>query len=61
MILGVWLIVAPFMLGYSTGQVILMSNDAMLGFLLIASSLWVLVERANQVGVSAFEFACGHG
>jgi hypothetical protein len=59
LVLGVWLIVAPFVLAYSRGHIVAMSNDVVLGLLLVASSLWALAERSGHIGVAAFEAACG--
>jgi hypothetical protein len=59
LILGVWLIVAPFLLAYSRSHVVAASNDIGLGFLLVAGSFWMLAEKTGQFGVTAFETACG--
>jgi hypothetical protein len=59
LILGVWLIVAPFVLAYSTGHVAAASNDVVLGLLLVGGSLWLLAERSGYLAVTAFETACG--
>jgi SPW repeat-containing protein len=59
LILGVWLIVAPFLLAHSKSHLVATSNDIVLGFLLVAGSFWMLAERTGQFGVTAFEAACG--
>lgn len=59
LIFGGWLIVAPFLLGYSRGHVAALSNDIALGLLLVAGSLWVLTEGTADFGVTTFETACG--
>ncbi len=51
-ILGAWLIVAPFVMGYSPSTVEL-ANDLTLGLLLVGCSVWILSASTGQVGASA--------
>lgn len=59
LILGVWLIVAPFVLAYSRFHVVAASNDIVLGCLLVAGSFWMLAGNTGQFGVTTFEAFCG--
>ena len=54
MLLGAWLIVAPFALGYSASTTELL-NDVALGAMLIACSLSILSSRAGQIVLSALQ------
>jgi len=58
LILGIWLILAPFVLG-SLGLRATVGNDMILGILLIASSWWILAAMTQAVGVSWFQMLCG--
>jgi len=53
-VLGAWLIVAPFVMGYSVSTTAL-ANDVVLGILLIACSCWILAATAGRVGAGALE------
>jgi len=53
-VLGAWLIVAPFVMGYSVSTTAL-ANDVVLGILLIACSCWILAPTAGRVGAGALE------
>lgn len=57
-LLGVWLIVAPFVLGYSFSKVEL-SNDIVLGAWLIGCSWWILTAEVGQIRASALEVLGG--
>jgi hypothetical protein len=57
--LGVWLIVAPFLLGYSGSSSLAVANDGILGVLVLAGSWWIVAGMAAQFGVSGFEALCG--
>jgi hypothetical protein len=57
-ILGVWLLIAPFVLGYSMSTVEL-ANDVALGALLIGCSWWMLAVSTGQVGASTLELLGG--
>lgn len=56
--LGIWLLIAPFVMGYSTSTVEL-ANDAALGMLLIACSWWILTASMGQVGAGTLELLGG--
>ena len=55
-LLGAWLIVAPFIMGYSASTVE-MTNDAAVGLVLVACSCWMLAAATGQVGASVFSFS----
>ena len=57
-ILGAWLVIAPFVLGYSMSTVEL-ANDLVLGVLLIGCSWWMLAASTGQVGISTLELLGG--
>ena len=59
LILGVWLILAPFVLSYATGHSLALSNDVGVGVLLVACSFWILAASTVSLGVIAFEGICG--
>jgi hypothetical protein len=56
LILGIWLIISPLLIGYSTSHVPA-GNNVVLGVLLIASSWWILVSDTIEVGW--FQILCG--
>jgi hypothetical protein len=58
LILGIWLIMSPFVFG-SMGLRVTVGNDIILGILLIASSWWILATVTRAVGVSWFQMLCG--
>ena len=57
-LLGAWLIVAPFILGYS-GAMVELGNDIAIGVLLIGSSWWILAAMTGQVGASLLQLVGG--
>ena len=57
-LLGAWLIVAPFILGYS-GLTVELGNDVAVGALLIGCSWWILAAMRGQVGASALQLVGG--
>ena len=57
-LLGAWLIAAPFVLGYA-GSRMEMGNDVALGILLIACSWWMLAAAAGQVGAGEVQLLGG--
>jgi hypothetical protein len=59
LILGIWLIIAPFAFGYSTVSRIATGDDIILGVLLICVSWWILAAAAAPVGAAWFQLACG--
>lgn len=59
LIVGIWLVAAPFVLSYSTAQHFVASNDMVVGGLLIIASLWTLFEEMGRLEVTVFEVICG--
>ena len=62
LVLGVWLIVSPFVIGYfasSASSTVTIANDGILGVLLVACSWWIAAAMAAQFGVSGFQALCG--
>jgi thiol:disulfide interchange protein len=57
-LLGAWLIVAPFILGYS-GSTLESGNDIVTGVVLIGCSWWILAAMRGQVGASALQLLGG--
>jgi hypothetical protein len=58
-ILGAWLILAPFVLAYSSGHTIAVSNDIVIGVLLVGCSLWAMTAEARRLFLAVFEGLCG--
>jgi thiol:disulfide interchange protein len=58
LILGIWLIISPFVFG-SMGLRVTVGNNIVLGIVLIASSWWILATVTRAVGVSWFQMLCG--
>jgi hypothetical protein len=56
LILGIWLVISPLLVGYSTSH-IPAGNNVILGLLLIASSWWILASDTIEVGW--FQILCG--
>ena len=62
LVLGVWLIVSPFVIGYfasSASSTVTIANDGILGVLLVACSWWIAAAMAAKLGVSGFQALCG--
>ncbi len=59
LILGLWLIVAPFVLGYSALSRAALTEDVVLGIIVAAFSWWILAAMAPPVGTSWFQILCG--
>ena len=57
-LLGAWLIAAPFILGYSHSTVET-GNDVAIGVVLVACSLWILAIETGSVGASVFQLLAG--
>ena len=57
-LLGAWLIVAPFVMGYSRSTVEL-ANDVALGALLIGCSWWTLTAFSGQAVAGTLELLGG--
>jgi hypothetical protein len=60
LLLGIWLIIAPFALPAATGMTSASAaNDVVLGILLIAFSWWIIAAMAPPTGAAWFEMLCG--
>jgi len=59
LLVGIWLIIAPFALGAAGVNHVWTGNDVVLGVLLIAFSWWMLAAIAPPVGTAWFEILCG--
>jgi hypothetical protein len=57
-LLGAWLIVAPFILGYFRSRVEI-GNDVGTGVVLIACSLWIVAIETGGVGASVLQLLAG--
>jgi hypothetical protein len=56
--LGAWLIIAPFVMGYSASTAEL-ANDVTLGVILVACSWWILAAETSQLSASTLELLGG--
>jgi hypothetical protein len=57
LILGIWLIISPFVFG---SMRVTVANDILLGVLLVATSWWILATlTVAAVGVTWFQMLCG--
>jgi SPW repeat-containing protein len=57
-LLGAWLIVAPFVMGYS-GSTLELANDVAIGLVFIGCSWWILAGLTAQVVCSTLELLGG--
>jgi hypothetical protein len=57
-ILGAWLVVAPFVMGYSGSRVEL-ANDVVIGAWLIGCSWWTLAGYSSQAVAGTLEMLAG--
>ena len=57
-ILGAWLIIAPFVMGYSVSTVEV-TNDVALGVVLIGCSWWIVAVETGQIGAGTLELLGG--
>ncbi len=58
-LVGIWLIIAPFALATTGVNSAWTTNDIVLGILLIAFSWWILAAIAPPTGAAWFEILCG--
>ena len=59
LLVGIWLLIAPFALAAGGGAAAWTANDVVLGILLIAFSWWILGALMPPVGTAWFEILCG--
>lgn len=57
-LLGAWLVAAPFVFGYAASH-IEMGSDVVVGIVLIACSWWILTATAGQVAAGVLQLICG--
>lgn len=57
-LLGAWLIAAPFVLGYA-GSRLEMTNDVAFGVLLMACAWWMLAPTAGRVAAGGLQLVAG--
>jgi SPW repeat-containing protein len=57
-LLGAWLLVAPFIMGYS-GTAVKLANDVVVGVVLIGCSWWIVAGLAGPAVCSAFQLLGG--
>jgi hypothetical protein len=57
-LLGAWLIVAPFVMGYS-GSTLELANDVAIGLVLVGCSSWILAGLPAQVACSSLQLLGG--
>ncbi len=58
-VLGLWLLAAPYVLGYSASSVAALINDWVLGILVIGAAWWVMAGLAGGFAAALFEALCG--
>jgi SPW repeat-containing protein len=58
LVLGLWLIIAPFALGAAGVRLVWTANDILIGLLLVALSVWMLAGT-RPVGGPWIEMICG--
>jgi hypothetical protein len=58
-LIGIWLLIAPFALPAAGVRSAWAGNDVVLGILLIAFSWWILAAMAPPTGAAWFEICCG--
>ena len=54
-VLGLWLIASPWVLGHSLVRPVVVAEDVLPGIVLIATSLWILVIKSTPLRVSWFQ------
>jgi hypothetical protein len=59
LILGIWLIIAPFVIGYAAVSGVAVGEDVILGILLVLFSWWILAAEFPPVGTAWFQVFCG--
>jgi hypothetical protein len=59
LVLGIWLLAAPFALGTFAAGRLPLTNDIALGVLLVASSWWILAAAATPAIAIWFQMVCG--
>ncbi len=59
LLVGIWLIIAPFALAAGGPSHVWSANDVILGVLLIAFSWWTLAAIAPPLGAAWFQILCG--
>ncbi|HVC20974.1 MAG TPA: SPW repeat protein [Vicinamibacterales bacterium] len=58
-VLGIWLIVAPFVVGYRRISAAAATEDAVMGILILAVSLWAALAAAPPAAASWIVFLFG--
>ncbi len=59
LLVGIWLVIAPFALATAGVVSVWAANDVVLGVLLIGFSWWILSAIAPPMGAAWFEMLCG--
>jgi len=59
-VLGVWLVVAPFVMGYS-GSTVELETDVIVGLWFIACSWWMLAAGSGRMTASVLQLLAGVG
>ena len=57
-VLGIWLVIAPFVMGYS-GSTVELATDIAVGAWLIGCSWWILAADSGQVAAAALSLLGG--
>ena len=57
-VLGAWLLMAPFVMGYS-GSSVELATDVVLGLWFIGCSWWLLAADSGQVAAAILQFIAG--
>jgi thiol:disulfide interchange protein len=59
LLVGIWLLIAPFTMGAAPISGAPVANDVVLGVLLIATSWWILAATAPPTRTAWFQALCG--
>jgi len=59
LILGLWLIIAPFVLGYAGLVHAAAVQDVIMGIIIAAFSWWILAAMSPLIGAGWFQILCG--
>lgn len=60
LVLGVWLVVAPFVMGYS-GSTVELETDVIVGLWFIGCSWWMLAADSGQIAAGVLQLLAGIG
>jgi SPW repeat-containing protein len=59
MVLGVWLVVSPFVIGYGVSRFLAIIEDLIPGAFFVATSCWILTSKLAPLRVNWLQALCG--